>query len=181
MLLESQLLALLDSDQHAMHILMPVAYRALVQVNTEAARRLMSEFFWIGTDRVSEQAAQGLWLAVLHSDQDVEFQQDALKKLQVAVQLGNAPKYQLAYLTDRIRRNLGRPQLFGVYPFIQKERDIFAPAEIEDEEHVEERWREYGLGPHLGAESFAHYCVQKLEQLIACLEAEATKAGPKKT
>ena len=151
--LEHELLALHGADQQAMH----ASDEAAVRANTDHAKQLLGRYGWIKTTEVSDDAQKGLWLAVLHSDHDVEFQQQGLEKLQRAVEVGEAPKYQLAYLTDRVLRNTFQPQLFGIYSYVKNEAGEIVPATVEDEEHIEARWQEYDLAPHLGAQSFADY------------------------
>lgn len=159
--LEKELLALEVADQRAMK----TSDVAAARVNTERAKQFLERHGWVSTSEVSENAQNALWLTVLHSDHDVTFQQRSLEELQRAVDTERAPKWQLAWLTDRVRRNTLQPQVFGVYyPYtrIPATGEVVSTT-VEDEEHMEERWRGYDLAPHLGAQSFVDHR-QKIQE-----------------
>ncbi len=68
---------------------------------------------WPGRDLVGEDGSEAAWAIAQHSDLDPAFQQRALELLREAVAAGQASAGDLAYLTDRVAANTGRPQTYG--------------------------------------------------------------------
>lgn len=68
---------------------------------------------WIINSEYGGQAAQGAWLLVQHADQHPEFQQRVLDRIQPLVDAGEVNASDVALLTDRVRVNTDRPQLYG--------------------------------------------------------------------
>jgi hypothetical protein len=66
--------------------------------------------------------------------------------LEPAVHDGDASASHLAYLTDRVRMNEGRPQLFGTQ-VADITNGVASPWPIEDEEYVDQRRANAGLEP----------------------------------
>ncbi len=66
-------------------------------------------------------------------DDDLEFQRECLRHIEAAVEQGDALGRNAAYLTDRVRINEGRPQVYGT------QFNGPDPFQIEDHEHVDER------------------------------------------
>lgn len=68
-----------------------------------------------GWPRLSEwgvPAVQDVWLLVQHADHDPAFQRACLEVL-AALPDDERQRFHLAYLTDRVAMNEGRPQVFG--------------------------------------------------------------------
>ena len=86
-----------------------------------------------------------MWLLVQHCDQDVGFQKMCLKLLQKAVANGDAPKRHLAYLTDRVFVNEGKPQIYGTQAQVIEGQIVLSP--VEDPDHLDQRRQAMGLSP----------------------------------
>jgi hypothetical protein len=80
---------------------------------TERLREIIDEHGWPTFDLVGRDGATAAWLIAQHSDQDVEFQEEALGLLQAAVDDDQADPSELAYLDDRVAVNNGEPQGYG--------------------------------------------------------------------
>ena len=80
--------------------------------NTDRLRQILAEHGWPGQSLVGEQGAHDAWLIAQHADDDPAFQRQALELLAEAVAHGEAKPRDLAYLTDRLRVNEGREQVF---------------------------------------------------------------------
>jgi hypothetical protein len=93
----------------------------------------------IGTDGMKD-----FWLLVQHADRDVQLQEAVLKKFSDGVSGASLPE--VAYLTDRVRRNRGRPQLYG-NQFESQNGGPLTLAETEDLAHLSERRQRMGLMP----------------------------------
>ena len=93
----------------------------------------------IGTDGMKD-----FWLLVQHADRDVKLQEAVLKKFADGISGASLPE--VAYLTDRVRRNQGHPQLYGSQ-FESKNGGPFTLEETEDLAHLPERRQSMGLMP----------------------------------
>jgi hypothetical protein len=76
-------------------------------------RQILAEHGWPGISLAGEDGATGAWLVAQHADMDVAFQRECLTLLEAAHRRGDVPGKHLAYLTDRVRVNEGRPQVYG--------------------------------------------------------------------
>ena len=76
-------------------------------------RQILAEYGWPGISLVGEDGADGAWLVAQHADGDVAFQRQCLALLEEAHRRGDVPGRHLAYLTDRVRVNEKRPQVYG--------------------------------------------------------------------
>jgi hypothetical protein len=114
--------------------------------NTDRLRAIIAEHGWPGRMLVGDEGAEAAWLIAQHADHQLDFQREALALLERAVNDGDAPASHLAYLTDRVRMNEGRPQLFGTQ-VADITKGVASPWPIEDEEHVDQRRANAGLEP----------------------------------
>lgn len=108
-------------------------------------KKIVDNFGWPSISLVGEEAADKMWLLVQHCDSDVVFQRKCLRLLNDAVNKKEALKHHLAYLTDRILVNEGKPQLYGTQILIMKGQVI--PRPIEDMANLDKRRKEMGLEP----------------------------------
>lgn len=111
--------------------------------NTARMKEIVLEIGWPTTSKVGKEVSHNAWLLIQHSDHDIEFQKQCLELMK------NAPsteveKRDIAFLEDRIRVNQGKKQLYGTQ-FIQKD-DKHIPKPIEDEENIDVRRAEMGMG-----------------------------------
>lgn len=97
------------------------------------------------------------WLLAQHADRQLDFQRRALSLLAVAAESGEATCRQLAYLTDRVRMNEGREQLYGTQiADVIDGRPVARPVEAPD--RLDERRQRIGLEPF--AQYVAHWSDQ---------------------
>jgi len=145
--LREELIEMMDEDQRTGKAHDWKNYFEVVRKrNTERLKEIIKEYGWPGFSLVGKDGSRAAWLLVQHSDHDLEFQKQTLELLKKAVEKGDASKRNLAYLTDRVRRHSGEPQLFGTQ-FEQKENGEWGPQPIEDPENLEKRRKEFGLEP----------------------------------
>ena len=77
------------------------------------AKEIIKQYVWLKISQIGKDGQNNLWLIVQHADQDVLFQQTALKamkKLQGTKEI-NMEIY--AFLYDRVQCNLNYKQLYG--------------------------------------------------------------------
>jgi hypothetical protein len=124
--------------------------------NTQRMKEIVQQIGWPTKSKVGGAAAYGAWLLVQHADREGGFQAQCLKLMKEAPP-GEVEKANIAYLEDRVRVNIGRPQLYGTQFHTDKD-GTFGPRPIEDPDNLERRRKEMGL------RSFAEYAatMQKL-------------------
>lgn len=98
---------------------------------------------WPGFTLVGEDGANAFWLLVQHQDRDVEFQKSCLALMEKAVENKDAAAADFAFLTDRVRKNENKLQLYGTQWIENHGKLQLYP--VENPEFIEERRREVGL------------------------------------
>lgn len=121
-------------------------HRRIDAENADRLRRILSEHGWPGESLVGEQGAHDAWLIAQHADHDSAFQRQALDLLADTVARREARPRELAYLTDRVRVNEGREQVFGTQ-MRPDENGMPVPHPIEDPESIDKRRAAVGLEP----------------------------------
>lgn len=118
--------------------------------NAEQLDAIIGEFGWPGESLVGE---DGTWLAWMIAQRAIslpDFQRRCLDLLNAAVANEDAPAVHAAYMTDRIRFNERKPQVYGTV-FDWDEYGQLNPWRIEDEANVDERRASVGLPPLVDA------------------------------
>ena len=113
---------------------------------TDRLKEIIGEYGWPTRRMVGEDGASAAWLIAQHSDQDLEFQRQALELMCAAALAGEADVTELAYLVDRVAVNSGEPQVYGTQVG-SCEEGLAVPEPIADEAHVDERRAQAGLDP----------------------------------
>lgn len=99
---------------------------------------------WPGATMVGVDGAHAAWILVQHSDADLPFQKQCLELMKKMPE-GEVSGKDIAYLTDRVLCAEKLPQVYGTQ--LSQQGDQLTPLPIKDEEHVDERRAEVGLGP----------------------------------
>jgi hypothetical protein len=121
-------------------------WRAVDRENLAWLKAAINRYGWPGRSLVGEQGAVDAWLLAQHADHDPDFQRRCVPLLAAAVADGQAPAWQVAYLTDRARLNNGQPQTYGTqYEKLPDGR--WARRPVADAEHVDGRRAAVGLEP----------------------------------
>lgn len=100
---------------------------------------------FVGFDLAGEKGSQHFWLMVQHSDHAPEFQQKVLEKMRIAVDNKNAIASNYALLTDRVRVNTGKPQLYGTQVTYNFKTGQAYPKNLGDSLQVNERRKAIGI------------------------------------
>jgi hypothetical protein len=114
--------------------------------NAAALTRIVEEHGWPGRSLVGEDGAHAAWLVLQHAIGNPPLQRRGLQLLREALERGEIPAAQVAYLEDRICFFEGRPQRYGTQ-YDWDENGKLSPHPIEGPEGVDERRRSVGLGP----------------------------------
>jgi len=118
--------------------------------NAEQFESIVNEFGWPGESLVGEDGTWLAWMIAQHAIGLPDFQRRCLDLLNVAVKNEEAPAIHVAYLTDRIRFNERKPQVYGTV-FDWDEYGQLSPWTIEDDAGVDERRASVGLPPLVDA------------------------------
>ncbi len=120
--------------------------RTMHEANADALAQIVAERGWPTEERVGADGAEAAWLIVQHAISRPALCRTTLIELNRLADAGKAPRWQAAYLEDRIRVFEGRPQRYGT-SFDWDDEGQISPRPIEEPEQVEERRRMVGLGP----------------------------------
>ena len=126
-----------DSEEAAANV------EAVDQVNTARLQELIEQHGWPTVAMVGSDGARAAWLLVQHADHALEFQQRCLELMIAHVESEQADRIDVAYLTDRVRVNEGRPQLYGTQFYWSEGKRV--PQPIEDPDSVDERRKGLGM------------------------------------
>lgn len=110
--------------------------------NSGVLKRIIKLIGWPTASKVGSRASHGAWLIAQHSDHDVSFQSRCLRHMKESVE-GDVSKIDIAMLEDRVRVNLGLPQIYGTQ--FHEVGGTFVPKPIKDPENVDRRRKEMGL------------------------------------
>ncbi len=150
----AQLLALVEEDERVRTDLLDSGslfggyhprMEAVHLANARALSTMIGEG-WPTVAEVGEEGQRAAWVIAQHAISQPQFQRQCLALLETAVAQGDAPAWQMAMLSDRIRVLEGRPQRYGTQ-FDWDENGQISPLPIEEACGVEERRAQVGLEP----------------------------------
>ncbi len=151
--LRDELLKRMEEDQQVRNLLFSSNFKdeaakaRLKEVdasNTTWLKGVIAKQGWPGSKLVGTRASFAAWLLVQHADQDVAFQSEVLPMLEAAVARGEGSAKDLAYLTDRVLVNTGKPQRYATQ--LEEVNGRMVPKALEDPEQVNARRAAVGLG-----------------------------------
>jgi hypothetical protein len=120
--------------------------RVVHEGNADALAEYIAERGWPTAAQVGDDGAEAAWLIVQHAISRPALCRQALPELQRLGVSGAVPRWQAAYLEDRIRVFEGRQQVYGT-SFDWDEDGLMSPRPIEAPDQVDERREAVGLGP----------------------------------
>ena len=89
--------------------------------NTADIRAIIEQHGWPGMSLVGKDGAQAAWMLVLHAVQDLNFMSKCLNLMRRAVLQGEAERWCLAYLEDRVLLLTGKQQKYGTQFLVNAE------------------------------------------------------------
>lgn len=117
--------------------------RAVDARNTARMREIVDTYGWPMKSMVGAGGAHSAWLLVQHADRDVAFQRRCLTLMRALLEIDEVHRQDVAYLTDRVLCNEGKPQIYGTQFHLVSGNS--QPRPIEDAENVDKRRLEIGL------------------------------------
>ena len=115
------------------------------RVNAITLSRIVAMHGWPGVSKVGLDGCRVAWIIAQHSICTPELQKGFLRALKKAANAGDAPMKQVALLTDRIRFNEGKPQVYGTVLDWGESGEL--GCDLEDPENVDSRRSAVGLPP----------------------------------
>lgn len=119
------------------------AFEVYSQKVCEVIKEIIAEHGEISISKFGEVTSNNAWLLVQHMDWNVEFQQEYLDLM-----MKNPDDYldsNIAYLTDRVFVNNGKPQVYGTQFQSFPDEDKYRPRPTIDPKNVNQRRNEVGL------------------------------------
>jgi hypothetical protein len=87
--------------------------QAVREANAAALADIIDHEGWPPADRVGDDGAEAAWLIAQHAISLPDFARRCLAELERSAEAGGVPRWQPAYLEDRIRSLKGQPQRYG--------------------------------------------------------------------
>ncbi len=108
-------------------------------------KKIVQKYGWPDSKMVGKRAAVAAWILAQHADHDPAFQAECLKLLTVSYKNGHIVPEYFALLTDRVRMNQGKPQVYGTQ-FHRRKNGKLGPWPIRDKKGLAARRITMGLG-----------------------------------
>ncbi|MEL1263948.1 DUF6624 domain-containing protein [Pseudoxanthomonas putridarboris] len=115
------------------------------RVSAQELRSVIQEHGWPDEELVGPEGAEAAWLVAQHSIGEPDFMRHCRTLLDEASFLGRVPRWQFAYIDDRIRVFEGKPQRFGTQVDLRPEGPEV--HELEDSAQVDAWRKDAGLPP----------------------------------
>lgn len=116
-------------------------------LNLIEAKQIFEKYGYPAISMVGEKSSHKYWLLVQHCDEDLYFQVEVLAAMEKLLSLKECSITDFAYLTDRVRVNQGKEQIYGTQVELNKEGTAFIPKSLFKPNEVEKRRAEIGLYP----------------------------------
>jgi len=113
--------------------------------NAHALDEIITEHGWPTISKVGIEGTRLAWLVAQHAICTPYLQRKFVSLLSEAAEKGDAPKKQLALLSDRIRFNEGKPQIYGTVLDWNEQGEF--TCELENPEKVNKLRKTVGLPP----------------------------------
>jgi hypothetical protein len=114
--------------------------------NRIAAKAIFEKYGYPSFKLVGKEKSHEYWIIVLNCDTDVDFQLAVLKIMDSLILKEDADANDYAYLSDRVRINLGMKQVYGTQLHFNESRQSYEPYELNMPEEVDKRRAELQLG-----------------------------------
>jgi len=113
--------------------------------NAHALDKIVTTHGWPTITKVGIEGTRLAWLVAQHAICTPDLQRKFFKQLSEADEKGDAAKKQVALLSDRIRFNEGKPQIYGTVLDWNEQGEF--TCELENPENINELRKSVGLPP----------------------------------
>jgi hypothetical protein len=118
---------------------------AVHRANAAMLRQVIAEHGWPNEELVGPDGAEAAWLVAQHSIGEPEFMRACRTLLAAEAEAGTVPRWQHAYLHDRVQVSEGKPQRYGTQFEITPDGPVV--CEVDDPGRLDEIRKAVGLGP----------------------------------
>lgn len=115
----------------------------LHRAQSSRLRQIIAVFGWPGRSLVGDDGARAAWRIALHSGSEPDFMRQCRDLIDHATQNDEAPRWQFAFIDDRVRVYEGRAQRYGTQ--LRHTAQGVEPYPIENEERVNSMRAQAGL------------------------------------
>lgn len=115
--------------------------------NAIRCKEIFAQIGYPSVPLVGEDASRAFWLLVQHADANPDFQEQVAVAMKPVVLKGHAQPNDLAMLTDRVRINTNRLQVFGSQVTYDMQLCKALPKPTENLQEVDQRRAQVGLIP----------------------------------
>ncbi len=136
-----------DRDEKARESGFSARKERITKANSKRIEEIFEDIGYPTSALVGDEASDAFWLLTQHSDHKPQFQEKVIQALKPLVIAGEARSDSLAYLTDRVRINTDRLQVYGTQVEFELALGKAKPKPLENPESVDQRRAEVGLGP----------------------------------
>jgi hypothetical protein len=116
-------------------------------LNLIQGKKIILQYEWPGLSDIGYDGQNNLWLIVQHADNDVAFQQEALRAMEKLKKAKQIRLDNYAFLYDRVQCNLNYKQLFGTQVIWTHNGQASGFRPILEEDRVDKRRKELNLPP----------------------------------
>lgn len=114
-------------------------------LNILALEKIFDKYGWTNKELIGLEGSERVFIIILHAP--LIYQVKYFEMVKNAVGQGDLQKSSIAYLTDKILIKEGKKQLYGTQLKYSHQTKSYEFKPIEDENNVNNRRKEYGLGP----------------------------------
>lgn len=120
--------------------------KAVDRANFLKMKKIIRKFGWPTVSLVGRKASRLAWLLIQHADNDVRFQGSCLRLMRRTVKDkdNGGLKTAIAFLTDRVLVNKGKPQIYGTQ-FYKDKTGKLGPISIKNVKTLNARRKKMGL------------------------------------
>lgn len=116
-------------------------------LNLIKIKQIYSEIGYPSIKIVGENSNHNYYLLVLHADEDIAFQKCILREMKKELKSNGCSKGDYAYLTDRIRINCGKGQIYGTQIELNAKTNMYIPKKMKKINNVDKRREEMEIIP----------------------------------
>jgi hypothetical protein len=120
---------------------------SIFSLHHEKMEVLFARYGYPGYAEVGEKGSKNFWLLVQHLDKWPSFQEKVLESMKKQLDRKNASSVDYAYLTDRVRLNTNRKQVYGTQVTYNVDSCQAVPKPLEEPQKVNLRRKQVGLEP----------------------------------
>ena len=114
-------------------------------LNVRAVCAILTQYGWLGSSEIGEEANKALFMVVQHADQAT--QERYLPLMQAAVKANKLKPSSFALLQDRLAIRQGRKQIYGSQISWNMKTNRYYVFAIDDPDQVDQRRKSVGLVP----------------------------------